>query len=90
MKRLEKIYKPKQILKNTNKNNCVLKNIKDNENITLIENIFKNKYPFYKKVYIKTKDKEYKTYLLRKYDNKIKTISDIEIYYDQIEEIKII
>lgn len=79
MKELPRLYKNENIeYRDNNKKICFVKeNIIKEEVLVGIENIFSSSgYPFDKKVIIKTKDKMYKTYLVAREKDIIKTIND--------------
>lgn len=87
MKTLPSLYKNENMTyKDNNRKNCVVKeNIRDNNVLEVINNIFNSKgYPFDKKVIIKTKEKTMKTYLVTLLDNKVKTLNDEIINIEDI------
>ena len=93
MKELPRLYKNENIEhRDNNKKICIVKeNIIKEEVLVGIENIFSSSgYPFDKKVIIKTKDKTYKTYLITREKDKIKTINDEEIDIKDIMSIEIL
>lgn len=91
MKTLPNLFKNENMTyKDNNRKNCVVKeNIRDNNVLEVINNIFNSKgYPFDKKVIIKTKDKTYKTYLVTLYDDRVITLNDDVIKMDDIVSIE--
>ena len=84
------IFKNKEINPiDHNKKSTYIKNINTNVSETLNE-IFKNKYPFDIKVYIKTINNELKTYLVSRTKDTITTLHDEIINIDEIISIDII
>ena len=74
---------------NHNKKQTIIKEI--NTNIEeVLNNIFKEKYPFNTKVYIKTNNKEIETYLIKKNENTITTLDEEIIMINEILDISII
>lgn len=94
MKVLPKLYKNENAIKDNNKRDCLVKEekidstINDNKEKEL-NNIFNNKgFPFDKKVLIKTNDKLYKTYLVSRDNEKVKTLNEEEIAIKNIISIE--
>lgn len=101
MKKLPKIYKNninKQI--NNNKNYCYINkdNVKENKRVDIktsstveetLSSIFKSTgYPYNIKVYIKTNNKEYYTYLVSRTNKTITTLDNDLIKINEIIELK--
>ena len=65
------------------------KEVVDEKIENTLQSIFKKTgYPYNIRVYIKTKDKEYDTYLVARTKRKITTLDNEVIYLDEIEELK--
>lgn len=99
MKKLPKIYKNninKQI--NNNKNYCYINKDNINESVEIktpsnieetLSSIFKSTgYPYNTKVYIKTNNKEYYTYLVSRTNKTITTLDNDLIKINEIVELK--
>lgn len=84
------LEKNKEIAKNIAKENKVInKEVVDEKIENTLKSIFKKTgYPYNIRVYIKTKDKEYDTYLVARTERKITTLDNEVIYLDEIEELK--
>ena len=80
----------KEIAKNiTIENKVINKEVVDEKIENTLQSIFKKTgYPYNIRVYIKTKDKEYDTYLVSRTKRKITTLDNEVIYLDEIEELK--
>ena len=93
MKSLPKLYKNENNIKSNNKEKCIVEEKTENKmnetTIKDIDNIFNtNGFPFDKKVLLKTKDKEFKTYLVSRTEDKVMTINDVEINIEDILSIE--
>ena len=73
---------------NHNKKQTIIKEIKINIE-EVLNNIFKEKYPFNTKVYIKTNTKEIETYLIKRNENTITTLDEEIIPINEIIDINI-
>lgn len=84
------LEKNKEIAKNIAIENKVINKEAVDEKIeNTLQSIFKKTgYPYNIRVYIKTKDKEYDTYLVARTERKITTLDNEVIYLDEIEELK--
>ena len=85
MNKLPKLYKNTNITKSINKDKCIV-NEKD---ISLLDEIFNGlANPYNINLEIKTKDKVLDTYIVKKTNNYITTISNEKIPIDEIIHIK--
>ena len=93
MKVLPKLYKNENNIKDNNKRNCLVKE-KNNENNEIntekeLNDIFNTRgFPFDKKVFIKTINKTYKTYLVTRTENTVVTLNDEVINIEDIISIE--
>lgn len=88
MNKYSNMYK-NSVCINNNKEYCYMNNI-DN-NITNVDEFFKNINRIYKyKYFIKTKEKEYSTFLIGKTDNYLVTFDEEKIPINKIINIEII
>lgn len=90
MKSLPKIYKNENNPKDNNKKNCIVEeNIINNTIVEDINSIFNTKgFPFDKRVLIKTKDRNMKTYLVTRNEHSVTTLNDEVINIEDIISIE--
>lgn len=91
MKTLPNLYKiDNHNIKDNNKKNCIVKEYEINHNVLeALDEIFNlNGFSFDKKVLIKTNDKLYKTYLVSRDNDKVKTLNEEEIAIKNIISIE--
>lgn len=94
MKELPKLYKNED--KSINTHNIISYHITNNKEFIdnkekVLEEIFNStKHPYNIKVFIKTDDKSYETYIISKKNNMITTIENKTLNIDEIKFIKIL